>query len=126
MPHQFSTGGKPTLLGISKRGNKGLRELLIQSARADLARPEKAVTVFGNWILSLLSSKPFNVVAIAVTNKLAPIARSVLSTKQINQVRGQSSADLIVEQGLMYWVTNKDSVYISANQLRYRYHYLQY
>ena len=26
----------------------------------------------------------------------------------------------------MYWVTNKDSEYISANQLRYRYYYLQY
>lgn len=39
---------------------------------------------------------------------------------------GQSSADLIVELGLIYWVANKDSEYISANQLRYRYYYLQY
>jgi hypothetical protein len=43
VPRQFSTGGKPTLLGISKRGNKGLRELLILGARAVLVWPEKAV-----------------------------------------------------------------------------------
>jgi len=29
---QFSTGGKLTLLGISKRGNKGLRELFVHGA----------------------------------------------------------------------------------------------
>ena len=115
MPHQFSTVGKPTLLGISKRGNKGLHELLIQSAKAVIVRLEKAVNVFGNWKLSLLSSKPFNVIVIALANKLARIAWSVLSSKQVNQVRGQSSADIIVDLGLMYWVTNKDSKYISAN-----------
>ncbi|KGJ88350.1 transposase IS111A/IS1328/IS1533 [Colwellia psychrerythraea] len=48
VPRQYSTGGKPTLLGISKRGNKGLRELFIHGARAVLVRPEKAVAVFGN------------------------------------------------------------------------------
>ncbi len=74
VPRQYSTGGKPTLLGISKRGNKGLRELFIHGARAVLVRPEKAVAVFGNWILELLSRKHFNVVVIALANKLARIS----------------------------------------------------
>jgi len=34
VPRQYSTGGKPTLLGISKRGDKNLRRLLVQGARA--------------------------------------------------------------------------------------------
>lgn len=90
VPRQYSTGGKPTLLGISKRGNKGLRELFIHGARAVLVRPEKAVAVFGNWILELLSRKHFNVVVIALANKLARIAWSVLSTKQAFEVRVQA------------------------------------
>ncbi|TWX64369.1 IS110 family transposase, partial [Colwellia demingiae] len=45
VPRQFSTGGKPRLLGISKRGNKGLRELFIHGARAVLVRPKKAVAI---------------------------------------------------------------------------------
>ena len=31
VPRQYSTGGKPTLLGISKRGDKNLRRLLVQA-----------------------------------------------------------------------------------------------
>jgi len=37
VPQQFTTGGKPKLLGISKRGNKYLRKQLIHGARAALA-----------------------------------------------------------------------------------------
>jgi len=36
VPKQHSTGGKPTLLGISKRGNSYVRKLLIHGARAVL------------------------------------------------------------------------------------------
>jgi transposase len=36
VPQQFSTGGKPRLLAISKRGNKYLRKQLIHGARAAL------------------------------------------------------------------------------------------
>jgi len=90
VPRQFSTGGKPRLLGISKRGNKGLRELFIHGARAVLARPENAIATFGNWILELLSRKPYNVVVVALANKLARIAWSVLSTKQAFEVRVQA------------------------------------
>ncbi|WP_301622324.1 IS110 family transposase, partial [Klebsiella africana] len=33
VPRQYSTGGRTTLLGISKRGNKKIRTLLVQCAR---------------------------------------------------------------------------------------------
>jgi transposase len=38
VPRQSSTGGQPKLMGISKRGNKYLRTLLIHGARAALPR----------------------------------------------------------------------------------------
>ncbi len=34
VPRQYSTSGKSTLLGISKRGDKNLRRLLVQCARS--------------------------------------------------------------------------------------------
>lgn len=87
VPHQYSTGGKTTLLGISKRGNKALRTLFIHGARAILSRPEKAVAMFGEWILELRSRKPFNVAVVALANKLVRIVWSVLSTKQAFEIR---------------------------------------
>jgi transposase len=77
-----STEEKQTLLCMGKRGNKGLRVLFLYVARAVLDRPEKAVAIFGNWILELLSRKPFNVLVVVLANKLAHIAWSVLSTKK--------------------------------------------
>lgn len=41
VPAQYSTGGKPKLLGISKRGNVYLRMLLIHGARAVLCRGDR-------------------------------------------------------------------------------------
>ncbi len=82
VPHQHSTGGKPRLLGISKRGNKHLRTLFIHGARAILARPEKTGSIFGDWLVQLRASKPFNVVCVALANKLARIVWAVLRYKE--------------------------------------------
>ena len=38
VPRQYSTGGKPIWLGISKRGDKTLRRLLVQGARVIMQR----------------------------------------------------------------------------------------
>ncbi|WP_415874010.1 transposase [Burkholderia ubonensis] len=38
MQRQYSTGGKSNLLGISKRGDKNIRHLLVQCARAFMLR----------------------------------------------------------------------------------------
>src|SRR6201987_3032301 len=49
VPRQFTTGGKPKLLGISKRGNKYLRKQLIHGARAALAYVAERDTPMGRW-----------------------------------------------------------------------------
>lgn len=82
VPRQYSTGGKNKLLGISKRGNKTLRELLIHGARAMLSRPELAEKVYGKWITELREKKPFNVTLVALANKLARIIWSVMCRQE--------------------------------------------
>src|SRR6202453_1844510 len=49
VPRQFTTGGKPKLLGISKRGNKYLRRQLIHGARAALPYVAERDTALGRW-----------------------------------------------------------------------------
>lgn len=41
VPRQYATGGKPRLLGISKRGDSHLRRLLVQGARAVMQRQDQ-------------------------------------------------------------------------------------
>ena len=82
VPRQHSTGGKPTLPGIGKRGNKTLRTLFIHAARAVLSRPDKTGKVYGEWLVELRRTRPFNVVTVALANKLARIARAVMKTRQ--------------------------------------------
>ena len=78
VPRQYSTGGKTTLLGISKRGNKRLRCLFGHGARAVLSRLESHNGPFTEWLKKLRTSKPFNVACIALANKLVRIAWAVL------------------------------------------------
>ena len=82
VPRQFSTGGKPKLLGISKRGNKKLRCLLVHGARSVLSRLKLGDGPFHAWLQKLRETKPFNVAVIALANKLARIAWAVLTSLQ--------------------------------------------
>lgn len=82
VPAQYSTGGNPKLLGISKRGNKELRTLFIHAARAVMSRLDKTGKIYGDWLVNLRATKPFNVVTVALANKLARIAWAVMTTKQ--------------------------------------------
>ena len=55
VPRQFTTGGKPKLLGISKRGNKYLRRQLIHGARVALPYVVERDTPLGRWAKDLSS-----------------------------------------------------------------------
>ena len=78
VPRQSTTGGKPKLLGISKRGNKYLRRLLIHGARAALPYVAERDTALGRWAKELLRRVHPNVAVVAYANKLARIAWAVL------------------------------------------------
>ena len=78
VPRQVTTGGKPRLLGISKRGNKYLRKLLIHGARAALPRLLESPTPLGGWLRGLTARMHKNAAVVALANKLARMAWAVL------------------------------------------------
>jgi transposase len=80
VPRQHSTGGKAKLLGISKRGNPYLRRLFIHGGRAVVARLKREEHSFGSWLDRLEGRSPRNVAVVAMANKLARIAWSVLTS----------------------------------------------
>ncbi|MDN4234132.1 IS110 family transposase, partial [Citrobacter freundii] len=71
---QYSTGGRTTLLGISKRGNKKIRTLLVQCARVFIQKLEHQSGKLADWVRDLLCRKSNFVVTCALANKLARIA----------------------------------------------------
>jgi transposase len=78
VPRQVTTGGKPRLLGISKRGNKYLRKLLVHGARAALPSLSASPTPIGQWLKGLMARAHKNKVVVALANKLARIVWAVL------------------------------------------------
>ena len=78
VPKQNSSGGKQTLLGISKRGDTYLRTLLIHGARSVIrfaenkAKPE-------SWLRKLMARRNKNVAAVALANKNARIIWALLA-----------------------------------------------
>ena len=78
VPRQLTTGGKPKLLGISKRGNTYLRKQLIHGARAALPHVAERDTPLGRWAKALMMRAHRNVAVVAFANKLARIAWAVL------------------------------------------------
>jgi transposase len=83
VPREHSTGGKQKLLGISKRGNAYLRRLFIQGARAVLQFREKQSSGLRIWLAQLTSRTHYNVVAVALANKLARMAWAVLAKGEV-------------------------------------------
>jgi transposase len=77
VPRQHSTGGRARLLGISKRGDKNLRRLLVQCARAYLQKLEHHQGVLADWVRALRTRRHSNVVVCALANKLARIAWAI-------------------------------------------------
>lgn len=79
VPRQFSTGGRTVLGRISKRGSRYLRTLFIQAAKIILMRPHNWPKFsFGKWIEAADQRLHRNKLAVALANKLARIAWSVL------------------------------------------------
>lgn len=71
VPRQATTGGKPKLLGITKRGSRYLRKMLIQGARAAMPTLAKADTAIGAWLRGLLARSHGNIAVVALAAKMA-------------------------------------------------------
>jgi transposase len=78
VPRQHSSGGKPTLLGMSKRGDGYLRTLLIHGARSVIYRATQRADA-DSWLVKLTMRRNKNVAAVALANKTARIVWAVLA-----------------------------------------------
>jgi transposase len=78
VPRQHSSGGKATLLGMSKRGDPYLRTLLIHGARAVIRYARKRTDSEG-WLPKLITRRNANIAAVALANKTARIVWALLA-----------------------------------------------
>ena len=82
VPRQNSTGGKTKLLGISKRGDSYTRTLLVHGARAVLSSLVSGRTPQARqnaWLAELVERRGKNRASVALANKTARIAWSMLA-----------------------------------------------
>ncbi|WP_264212266.1 IS110 family transposase [Leisingera thetidis] len=82
VPKQRSSGGKAHLFGISKRGDRYLRTLMIHGARAVLGKAAGKTDTRSQWIARMRERRHPNVVSVALTNKNARIVWSLLARDQ--------------------------------------------
>ena len=84
VPRQCSTGGKARLLGLSKRGDRTVRCLLVHGARSVVRQwDRKPKTDRRNqWLRGLLARRHKNVATVALANRMARTAWAVLTAGQ--------------------------------------------
>jgi transposase len=92
VPRQYSTGGRANLLGITKRGDKNIRRLLVQCARSYMQHLERHNDRLARWVRSMLERRHSNVVACALANKLARIAWVIASHHAEYKTQGAATS----------------------------------
>jgi len=78
VPRQHSSGGKPTLLGMSKRGDAYLRTMLIHGARSVISRATQKADP-DSWLVRITTRRNKNVAAVAMANKTARTVWALLA-----------------------------------------------
>ena len=81
VPRHDGTGGRVRMLGISKRGDRYLRTLLIHGARSVLTNSK----VSPEWAVRLAERRPPNVVTVALANKTARTIWALLACDRAYQ-----------------------------------------
>lgn len=85
VPRQHSSGGKSVLLGISKRGDRYLRSLLVHGARAVVHQAAHKDDRLSRWINKIRAQRGYNKASVALANKLARIGWAVLAKHSVYQ-----------------------------------------
>lgn len=81
VPRRNSSGGKERLGGITKAGDRYLRQMLVVGAMAVIRYAERHGTR-RPWLVQLMSRRTTKVAAVALANKTARIAWAVMTTGQ--------------------------------------------
>jgi transposase len=82
VPKQYSSGGKQKLLGISKRGDRYLRCLLIHGARSVLFRSKNLPKKQAEWLNSLVERRGRNRATVALANKNVRIIWALMAKNE--------------------------------------------
>jgi transposase len=90
VPKQHSSGNKVRLSGVSKRGDRYVRTLLIHGARSVVKRCEMKTDKRSLWIADKKHRNGYNKAAVALANKNARIIWAMLATGECYR---QSMAD---------------------------------
>jgi transposase len=85
VPRQHSSGGKTVLLGISKRGDRQLRSLLVHGAQAVVRQAAHKDDRLSRWVNRLKAQRGHNKAVVALANKLARIGWAVLHNRSTYQ-----------------------------------------
>jgi transposase len=88
-PRQNSSGGKERLGGVSKRGDKYIRRLLVGGALAVIRHARGKATAESEWLRAMLARKPVKVVALALANKTARIVWAVMKRGEAYLPKGE-------------------------------------
>ena len=78
VPKQHSSGGKPVLLGISKRGDRYLRCLLVHGARSVLRCAPRRDDRLSRWAVAVQAKRGTHKATVALANKMARIGWAVV------------------------------------------------
>jgi len=79
VPKQNSSGGKERLGGISRAGNRYLRQMLVVGAMAVIRHAERHGTKRA-WLLQLLARRATKVAAVALANKTARMVWALMTS----------------------------------------------
>jgi transposase len=80
VPRQHTTGDKPVLMGITKRGDSYIRTLLIHGARAVITHLGEKQDKRSRWLRKLVERRGVNRAAVALANKNARIIWAMLQS----------------------------------------------
>jgi transposase len=80
VPKQRSSGETTRLLGITKRGDRYLRKILIQGARNIVTRCDTKTDGLSVWVADKKQRRGYNKAAVALANKNARIIWALMAT----------------------------------------------
>ena len=79
VPRQYSSGGKSRMLGISKRGDKYMRYLLVHGARSAIISSKQMPEKKSIWVKQLIEKRGKNKAIVALANKQVRIMWAIMA-----------------------------------------------
>jgi len=83
VPRQYGTGGKVSLMSITKSGDRYLRTMVIHGARAALLWSRKKDSPLARWLGPIGKRRGTNRATVALANKIMRISWNILAKGEV-------------------------------------------